>query len=356
MGNIHIIGEAGSNHNGDINIAKQLISVASDAKVDSVKFQIINTWDLYLPGKYEYGHYNIDDVIRIRQRDEMTEEDYKKIIEHCNYLNIPFSASVFDTKGLDLLLKFNPPYVKIASCDLNNIKFLKEVAQRGKKMVISTGMSSLGEIELAINTITKENFDDVVILHCVSVYPASLSQTNISFIETLSSAFGFPVGFSDHTGDSIAACMAMAKGATWFEKHFTIDKSLEGLDHKHAQDPSELKQYVQDLKNASVALAHPSNKVSENEIYTKKRARRSLYSKCFIKKGEIIKEDNVLSVEIKKASSANGRAVLRILPVEKNRQNDDLIAIVLPNKYVLIEPMKDHLKCCNNQGYRFLNY
>ncbi len=293
---IHIIAEAGTNHNGQLNKAKKLVDIATNAQADSVKFQIIFPWGLYLPGNYEYGHYDIKKVIKIREEGMLADSDYDVLANYCKEKNIAFSASVFDEKGLEILMKFDPPYIKIASCDLNNIRFLRQVAERGKRMVISTGMSTLDDIEKSLNELTKVNFKDIVLLHCVSTYPAFLEKANVGFIEVLIKEFGFPVGYSDHTGTSHAACMAMAKGATWFEKHFTEDRTQEGFDHAYAMEEEGLTEYVADLRKAELALMPPDKKLSEAELYTRKRARRSLYAKHNLKAGQVLKDEDVLIV------------------------------------------------------------
>lgn len=294
--NIHIIAEAGTNHNGNIQKAKNLIDIAKRANADSVKFQIIYPWGLYLPGDYEYGHYDIKKVIQIRKDSMLSDQEYEELAEYAKHQQISFTSSVFDTRGLELLLKFNPPYIKIASCDLNNIRFLREVAEKGTKMIISTGMSTLQDVEKSLKAIEITGFSDIVLLHCVSVYPAHLEQANIRFITTLKSEFGFPVGFSDHTGNSLAACMALASGAEWFEKHFTEDRNQEGFDHPYAMEEEGMTTYVTDLKNAQKALSTPKDKLTDAERYTRKRARRSLYASRDLAIGEVVTHEDVLIV------------------------------------------------------------
>jgi sialic acid synthase SpsE len=305
MSKIHIIAEAGTNHNGSTQKAFNLIDIAKRCGADSVKFQIINTWGLYLPGKYEYGHYNIDDVIKIRLSTELPDEEYRKIADYAMKKGILFSASVFDSKGLKLLASLNPPYIKIASCDLNNIRFLREVASYGKKIILSTGMSSLEDIELTINELYKINFTNIVLLHCVSVYPAKLEETNISFIKVLKNHFNLEVGFSDHTQTSHAACMAVALGATWIEKHFTESKKQVGLDHAYALEEDELKSFINDIRAAEIAIQEKDSKISENEYYTRKRARRSLYASKDLAAGHTISDEDILIVRPESFMQAN---------------------------------------------------
>jgi N,N'-diacetyllegionaminate synthase len=293
---IHIIAEAGTNNNGSLEKAKNLVNIAFRSGADSVKFQMINTWGLYLPGKYDYGHYNIEDVIKIRQEGEMKDSDYKELSQYSNDAGIPFSASVFDEKSLKLLASFKPPYIKLASCDLNNVRFLRQVADCGIKVVMSTGMSTMKDIEIGVEAITKNGFKDLVLLHCVSVYPSTIKQTNLRFIQVLKKNFGYEVGFSDHTGTSHAACMALTFGATWFEKHFTEDKTQKGLDHAYAMEEVGLKSYVNDIHEAYEALILKEDKISDAEKYTRRRARRSLYASKDLPIGHTITNEDVLVV------------------------------------------------------------
>ncbi len=298
MSKIHIIAEAGTNNNGQLSKAKKLALVAKEAGADSIKFQMINTWGLYLPGEYEYGNYDIKEVIKIRQEGEMTDAEYTELNSYCNSIDIPFSASVFDLDGLNLLASFNPPYIKLASGDLNNIKLLRQVAKKGIKTIISTGMSEMKDIEMAYNELKKNGLEDIVIMHCVSVYPSKIEQSNLSYITNLKSKFDCEIGFSDHTQTSHSALAALALGATWFEKHFTEDKTQIGLDHKYAQDPQEMKAYVDDLHAMEYALSSKpeSEKITEAERFTRKRARRSFYAATDLPEGHIIKEKDVLVV------------------------------------------------------------
>ncbi|MFZ6011475.1 MAG: N-acetylneuraminate synthase family protein [Bacteroidota bacterium] len=302
---IHIIAEAGTNHNGKVEKAKALIDIAKRSNANSVKFQIINPWGLYLPGEYSYGHYDIKKVIKIREDSKLKDSEYETLFSYAAEKGIALSASVFDLPGLDLLTRFNPPYIKIASCDLNNVRFLRQVAERGKKMILSTGMSSLSDIEYSVNAIVKTGFQDIVLMHCVSVYPAKLSMTNLNFIDVLKTTFGFPVGFSDHTGDSIAACMALTKGATWFEKHYTEDKTQEGFDHAYALEESEFKEYTEALANAQQAITSAPVKLGADEMYTRKRARRSLYAARNIEAGETLTDADILIVRPEGELDAN---------------------------------------------------
>jgi len=296
MEKIKIIAEAGTNNNGQYNQAIALMDIAKRCQADFIKFQIIYTDGLYLPGSYEYGHYDIDDVRKIRDKGIMTDVEYKRLNDYGHKLNLPFTASIFDKRGLDLVLNLNVPFIKIASGDLNNLHLLRQVAKSGKKIILSTGMSTLEDIKKSVDEIIKIGNEDIVLMHCVSIYPADTEQTNLRFIEVLIKEFGLPVGFSDHTETSLAACMALSLGATWFEKHFTEDRGQVGLDHAHAMEENGLKKYINDLRASNKALELKKTKVGEAELFTRKRARRSLYAAIDIKPGELITEKQILIV------------------------------------------------------------
>jgi sialic acid synthase SpsE len=196
------------------------------------------------------------------------------------------SSSIFDERGLDLLRELNPPYIKIASCDLNNSPLLKQAAESGRKLIVSTGMATLGEIERAVSDIVITGNRDLVLMHCVSVYPCPTRQMNLGFLQVLKTAFGFPVGLSDHTENSLATSAAAALGVSWIEKHFTLDRKSPGFDHAYAMEPASLKQYVQDVRDVTAALTPAPTKIGEAEAKVKVRARRALYAARDIAPGE----------------------------------------------------------------------
>lgn len=295
---VHIIAEAGSNYNGDPELGVGLNAAAAAAGADSVKYQIIYPEGLYLPGDYPYGHYDIREVRRIREQGVLSDAQWRALCDDARTRRIAFSASVFDTRGLDLLCALQPPYIKTASCDLNNLAFLREVAARGKPMVVSTGMSSLGDIEKAVNALHREGVhgERLVLLHCVSSYPAALRETNLAFIGTLRRAFGTAVGFSDHTLGREAACAAVALGATWIEKHFTLDRRLEGFDHRHALEPEELKAFVAAVRDTEASIAPKADKIGAAEADTRKRARRGVYARRDLPAGHVLVAQDLLIV------------------------------------------------------------
>lgn len=303
---VHVIAEAGSNYNGSVDLAFKLNDVAKNAGADSVKYQIIYPEGLYRTGEYAYGHYDIKNVLRTRQEGVLKDEQWRLIRDNALGIGIDFSASVFDTKGLNLLMEMNPPYVKIASSDLNNLRFLREVAARTGTMVVSTGMATLSEIETSVKVLEKAGIsgEKLVLLHCVSSYPVELSDTNLAFIQILKQ-FGTAVGFSDHTLGTESACAAVAAGATWLEKHFTIDHYLEGFDHKYALEPGAFCDYVKAIRATAKSLTPKEQKIGEAEAYTKQRARRGLYVARDLPAGYVLANDDILIVRPENSITAS---------------------------------------------------
>lgn len=291
---IHIIAEAGTNHNADLATAKKLVDVASESGCDSIKFQIIYPEGLYLPRLFVDGAYEENAVFEIRRKAMLPDDDWRTVAAHCREKGIPISASVFDERGLDLLMEFDPPYIKIASCDLNNSAFIRQAAERGRKLIVSTGMASLAEVEQMLKDVAETGNNDIVLMHCVSVYPCPVEATNLKFIEELRTTFDVAVGFSDHTESSVAAAIAVSMGVTWIEKHFTLDRGGEGFDHAYAMEPTALSQYVFDIRASRQACTPPAEKVGETEASVRTRARRGLHAARDIKAGEVINPEDVL--------------------------------------------------------------
>ena len=296
MNPIHIIAEAGTNHNASRQTAEKLIDAAAEAGADSVKFQIIYPEGLYVPKLRQNGHFEENAVIATRRAGMLADDDYRALAAYARKRGIPLSASVFDRRSLELLNELNPPYIKIASCDLNNSPLLKQAAECGRKLIVSTGMATLGEIERAVSDIVITGNHDLVLMHCVSVYPCATRQMNLGFLQVLKTAFGFPVGLSDHTENSLATSAAAALGVSWIEKHFTLDRKSPGFDHAYAMEPAALKQYVQDVRNLTDALQPARTKVGEAEAKVKVRARRALYAARDIAPGETLSERDILVV------------------------------------------------------------
>jgi len=293
---LHIIAEAGTNHNGNFDTASRLIRKAKEAGASSIKFQIIYPETLYVKKIFKDGVLEDNPLINQRRQTILTNDQYRGLADYCKELGIYFSASVFDTHGIDLLCELDVPYIKIASCDLNNLALLRYAAKSGKKLVLSTGFSTLTEIRHSVNELEHSGCCDLVIMHCVAVYPSSLKISNLEFIDQLKAVFSWPIGFSDHTPDSLAAVIALSKGCTWFEKHITLDKRQQGLDHSFALEPDEFARFVTDLNDAEEACAFHEEKLTDLEKEVAQRARRSLYAARDICAGKILKAEDILVV------------------------------------------------------------
>lgn len=293
---VHIIAEAGTNHNGNLETAKKLAEVAAAAQADSVKFQIIYPEGLYLPKFYQSGNYLDNEVYALRLQGMLTDDCYRALAVFCREQGLPFSASVFDQRGIDLVDELKAPYIKIASCDLNNSALLIKAAETGRTLIISTGMATLGEIERAVADIFATGNRDLVLMHCVSIYPCPLERMNLGFIDVLKVAFGLPVGLSDHTENSLAAAIAVSKGVEWIEKHITLDRTSKGFDHAYAMEPESFSRYVVDIKDSLKACSKPEKKVMGVEAEVKTRARRSVYANRDIQEGEQVFADDIVIV------------------------------------------------------------
>lgn len=293
---VHVIAEAGTNHGGHRATAEALVEVARQAGADSVKFQLIYPAGLYLPEFYQDGRHVPNEVFLKREASRLADDDWRRVCARCRDLAIPFSASVFDRRGLDLLEELQAPYLKIASCDLNNDVLLRDAAERGRPVILSTGMSQLSEIEHAVRVIQSAGRVDLVLMHCVSVYPCTPDQMNLTFIDVLRREFGLPVGLSDHSESSLAAAIAVAKGVTWIEKHFTLDRRSPGFDHAYAMEPEPLKRFIADVRASESACTPRAEKIGPAEATVRQRARRALYAARDLAPGETLSADDFLIV------------------------------------------------------------
>lgn len=293
-----IIAEAGVNHNGDLAMAKQLIEVAAAAGADAVKFQTFNADKLvskHAP-KAEYQKQTTDasqsqlDMIR---KLALTKEDHYELLEHCKSHNIMFLSSAFDEESLDLLEELQLPLYKIPSGELNNIPFLRRIAQTKKPVILSTGMSELEEIQFAVETLRKHGTTDLTLLHCNTQYPTPYHDVHLQAMDLLQDTFHCAVGYSDHTLGIEVSLAAVARGASVIEKHFTLDKSLPGPDHQASIEPDELAQMVRMIHHIEQAVGQRQKTITESERKNRDIARKSLVAKKHISKGEVFTEDNL---------------------------------------------------------------
>ena len=291
-----IIAEAGVNHNGDINLAKKLIDVAKDAGADAVKFQTFKAENVVTTNAEKAEYQKVTTGMEESQYDmikklELTKYDFEELANHAKKKNILFLSSPFDEGSVDLLDEINMPVFKIASGEITNFPLLKRIAEKGKPIILSTGMATLGEIEDALRVIREVGVDNVVLLHCVTSYPAKMEDVNLRVIETLKHAFKLPVGFSDHTPGITVPIAAVSLGAVVIEKHFTLDKDLPGPDHKASLEPDEMKKMVATIRDVEKALGNGIKIPTKEEEEIKKVARRSVVAKVDVPEGTTITAD-----------------------------------------------------------------
>ncbi|TNB64152.1 N-acetylneuraminate synthase [Campylobacter helveticus] len=298
MKKVLIIAEAGVNHNGDLNLAKKLIEQAAKAGADVVKFQTFKAEDCVSikakKAKYQLENTAKDESqLEMIKKLELSREAHFELMKHCKKHNIAFLSTPFDLESVAFLQSLNLSYFKIPSGEITNLPYLKAVARCKKKVLLSTGMANLAEIEAALEILRKNGTRDITLLHCTTEYPAPFEEVNLNAIKTLKEAFKLKVGYSDHTKGIVAALGAVALGAVVIEKHFTLDKTMEGPDHKASLEPSELKELCEGIRTLEKALGNGIKKASKSEAKNIIIARKSLVAKCEIKKGDKFSEQNL---------------------------------------------------------------
>ena len=298
----YIIAELGSNHNGDMELAKKLITEAKDAGVDCVKFQSWSKETIFAKEKYEDNYFIADDyrdrsdftLEKIVEKYAISEQELIDMKAFADELGVDCTSTPFSEKEVDFLVdKLNTPFIKVASMDLNNYPFLEYIAKKGKPIVISTGLSNLNEIDRAIKTIEDAGNKQIIILHCVATYPTPDKDVNLNNVKTLMSIYpNYPVGFSDHTLGSSIPLASVALGACLLEKHFTLDQDMEGWDHKISATKEEMKDIVINSKRISDALGSKRITVTESKEKVTE-FRRSIVIINELKAGETILKENI---------------------------------------------------------------
>lgn len=293
---VFIIGEAGVNHNGDINLAKKLIDIAVEAKVDAVKFQTFKTEKIIgkFAKKAEYQNENTknnESQYDMVKKLELSFDEFKELKEYCDKRNMMFISTPDDTDSVDFLADMEVPYIKIGSTEVTNLEYLKYIAQKNIPIILSTGMSTLGEVEKALDAIYSTGNNNVRLLHATTDYPTKEDDVNLKAMVTMREAFKVEVGYSDHTLGNEAAVAAVAMGAAIIEKHFTIDKNMEGPDHKASMEPAELKEFVKAIRKTEKLLGNGIKGPTDREKKIIKDVRRSIVAKNSLKKGTVLTKD-----------------------------------------------------------------
>lgn len=297
-----IIAEAGVNHNGDINLAYELIDSAVEAKVDAIKFQTWKTENLITKNveKAEYQKQTTKDnesQFDMIKKLELPFDDFRKLKTYCDSKGIEFMSTCVDKESLDFLISIGLNKIKTSSSDLTNYPFLKNIAIYNTDLIISTGMSDLNDIKNSLNVLCKygQNLDNVTVLHCNSEYPTPMNDVNLKAMNTIRSAFDVEIGYSDHTLGIEVPIAAVALGAKVIEKHFTLDRKLPGPDHSASLEPDELKQMVKSIRNIEKALSGDGEKkLSKSESKNVSIVRKSIHLKKDLSKGHVISEEDIL--------------------------------------------------------------
>lgn len=295
-----IIAEAGVNHNGDIELAKQLIAAARAAGADVVKFQTFKTAKLVTKtaekATYQKGTTDADEsqYAMIRKL-ELSRADHEFLIEECRRKGIGFFSTAFDTDSFDMLVEMGLDQVKIPSGELTNLPLLRYMTRLGMPVMLSTGMATLGEIEAALAVIEQAGTprNRITVLHCTTEYPAPMADVNLRAMLSMKAALGVEVGYSDHTQGIEIPVAAVALGARVIEKHFTLDRNMAGPDHQASLEPHELKAMVDAIRNVEVALGDGVKRPSASELKNKPIVRKSLVATRAIRAGESFSLDNV---------------------------------------------------------------
>lgn len=300
MKKVYIIAEAGVNHNGDINIAKKLVDVASEAGADAVKFQTFKAEKIVSKNankaEYQKKTTNVQESqLDMIKKLELSEEEHIKLIQHCKDKQITFLSTPFDIGSVDLLLKLGLYIFKIPSGEITNLPLLRKIGSLDKKVIISTGMSNLGEIEAALNIIIDAGtkIENITILHCNTEYPTPFEDVNLNAMITIKNAFNVKVGYSDHTEGTEVPIAAAALGAEIIEKHFTLDKNMGGPDHRASLEPEELKQMVKAIRKIEKSIGNGIKSPSPSEKKNINIVRKSIVASKSIKKGDIFNSDNI---------------------------------------------------------------
>ena len=294
-----IIAEAGVNHNGDMDMARQLVDIACEAGVDMVKFQTFTAVGIVTKyaekADYQKASSDTDNQFEMLEKLELTEKNHVELMAYCSERNVGFLSTPFDIESVHLLNRLGLEIFKISSGDITNLPLLKEVGSLKKQIILSSGLSSLEEVGAALEILIRAGTDknNITVLHCTSEYPAPMEDVNLNALESIKEAFDVRVGYSDHTQGIEISVAAVAIGAVVIEKHFTIDKTLPGPDHKASLDPIELQRMVESIRNIEKALGDGVKKASTSESKNLNAVRKSIVAKRTITEGEIFTEENL---------------------------------------------------------------
>ena len=298
---VFIIAEAGVNHNGSIELAKKLIDAASQSGADAIKFQTFKAKNLVAKHaqKAQYQKDNMQDSedsqFEMLRKLELNTDAHHLLIEYCNQKNILFLSTPFDLDSIELLSRLGLEIFKIPSGEITNLPYLRKIGKLNKKVILSTGMADMVEIEDALSVLLSAGTqkDNITVLHANTMYPTPMKDVNLKAMLTIGQKFDVAYGYSDHTLGIEVDIAAVALGASCIEKHFTLDKKMAGPDHKSSLEPKELKAMVKAIRNIEKALGSELKQPSLSEVVNIEVARKSIVASKNIKKGQVLNEDNI---------------------------------------------------------------
>lgn len=332
MNKVFIIAEAGVNHNGSLDLAKELVDVAAEAGADAVKFQTFKA-DKLVSKRAQKAEYQkqttsvAESQYEMIKKLELDEGAHHELIRHCKEKQIMFLSTPFDHDSIELLSNLGIPIFKIPSGEITNLPYLRHIGRLGKEVILSTGMADLGEIEDALDVLIQAGVpkEKITVLHATTEYPCPIEEVNLRAMLTIRAAFGVKVGYSDHTQGIEVPIAAAAIGACVIEKHFTLDRAMEGPDHKASLEPKELRAMVQSIRHITQAMGDGLKKASKSEAKNMVIARKSIVAAHAIKTGEVFSADNIT---VKRPG--NGICPMRWDEVvgqvaQRDYQSDDLI-------------------------------
>jgi N,N'-diacetyllegionaminate synthase len=303
MEHVIVIAEAGVNHNGDIKLAKKLIELAAEAKADYVKFQTFKAENLVTSNapKALYQSENMKEEnnsqFNMLKKLELGYQQHFELVKHCKKNNIKFLSTPFEAESIDFLDTLNLDFYKIPSGEITNLPFLKKIGSKKKKVILSTGLANIGEIEDALNILASEgvSLSDIYVLHCNTEYPTPYKDVNLKAMLTIKETFKVKIGYSDHTMGIEIPIAAVALGAKVIEKHFTLSREMDGPDHRASIEPNELKQMVNSIRNIELALSGDGLKrPTESEVKNLSVIRKSIYLAESLSKGTVLTENNLI--------------------------------------------------------------
>lgn len=333
MSKVYIIAEAGVNHNGDKHIAFKLCDAAKEAGVDAIKFQTWKTEKIVTKSAAlaEYQENNISDKgasqYEMLKQLELSYDEFVDVRDYCNQIGIQFLSTPDTEEDMDFLLGLGIPVLKIGSGEVTNIPFLRAIGKRRQKVILSTGMSTLADVEKAYNTLIESGAKEVALLHCTTNYPCPYNEVNLQAMQTLKAAFKCQVGYSDHTMGIEVPIAAVSMGAEIIEKHFTLDKNMEGPDHKASLDPKELKQMVISIRNIEKAMGDGIKRPNASEQKNAEVVLKRIIAKEPIRKGELLGEDNLALLRSSEGIPAKYWDLIAGKPAKRDYKEDEPIEL-----------------------------